>query len=188
MLTPFPPIRRVVTGTDANGHSYIEMDGPSPATTTVAARPGYRNANIWRTNAETDAIADADDILQHQGVLPPGGGSVIRVIDFPPLPQDPAERERQAKATFDTVFPDARHQPDNKRHAGMHITATVDYAIVLQGEITAILDKEETVLRNGDILVQRGTNHAWANRTNAMTRVAFILVDAPQTRAGAGAR
>ena len=59
----------------------------------------------------------------------------------------------------------------------MHKTRSVDYAIVIAGEIVAILDREETVMRAGDILVQRGTNHAWANRSDAPCRIAFILID-----------
>jgi uncharacterized cupin superfamily protein len=77
------------------------------------------------------------------------------------------------------MYRDAKHQPGNRRHPGMHVTATVDYAIVLLGEITAIMETGETVLRAGDVLIQRGTNHAWANRSDTVTRVAFVLIDAP---------
>ena len=62
----------------------------------------------------------------------------------------------------------------------MHVTQTIDYAIVLHGEIVAIMDEDETLMRAGDILIQRGTHHAWANRSGAMARVAFVLVDARQ--------
>jgi uncharacterized cupin superfamily protein len=60
----------------------------------------------------------------------------------------------------------------------MHKTQTVDYALMLQGELVAIMDEEETVLRAGDVLIQRGTNHAWANRSGQPARIAFILIDA----------
>jgi uncharacterized cupin superfamily protein len=60
----------------------------------------------------------------------------------------------------------------------MHRTSTVDYALMLQGELVAIMDKDETVLRAGDVLIQRGTNHAWANRSGKPARIAFVLVDA----------
>jgi uncharacterized cupin superfamily protein len=60
----------------------------------------------------------------------------------------------------------------------MHRTDTIDYAIVLEGEIVAILDKEETVMRAGDVMIQRGTAHAWANRSSNPARIAFMLVDA----------
>ena len=66
---------------------------------------------------------------------------------------------------------------DSGRHAFMHRTETVDYGIVLEGEITLVLDEGETVVRAGDIVVQRGTNHGWANRSGKGCRIAFVLVD-----------
>lgn len=177
-MNKLPPVRRVITSTNAAGHSYIAEDGPSPAILTLPSRPGYQNANLWRTHPGVAAEIGPDDIASHEGVLPPSGGTVFRVIDFPPTPSDPEELRLQHAAVFEAMFPDARHQPSNPRHAGMHITATVDYAIVLQGEITAIMEENETVLRAGDILVQRGTNHAWANMTDRIARVAFVLIDA----------
>ena len=69
-----------------------------------------------------------------------------------------------------------------ERSAGMHTTDTVDYAIVLQGEIWAVMDQDEALLTAGDILIQRGTAHGWENRSDRMARVAFVLVDA--TRGG----
>ena len=54
---------------------------------------------------------------------------------------------------------------------------TVDYAIMLSGELVSILDEDETILRAGDVLIQRGTNHAWANRSGEMARIAFVLID-----------
>ncbi len=175
---PLPAMRRVVSALDPQGRSFIAEDGPPPVQLTAAGRPGYVNANFWRTQGG-GAFTDPDDIVEHQGVLPPKGGTVLRVIDFPPQPKDLEEQRRQHAAVFTGMFGDARHQPENSRHPGMHITATVDYAIVLQGEIVAILDEGETVLRAGDVFIQRGTNHAWANRTGAFTRVAFVLIDAP---------
>ena len=81
-------------------------------------------------------------------------------------------------ATFASLFPDADHTLKPHDHPGMHKTDTIDYAIMLAGEITAILDGEETILRAGDILIQRGTNHAWANRSGKPARMAFVLIDA----------
>jgi quercetin dioxygenase-like cupin family protein len=63
------------------------------------------------------------------------------------------------------------------RHPLMHRTESIDYAIVLSGEITMLLDEGEVLLKAGDILVQVGTNHAWVNRSNAPAVVAFVLVD-----------
>lgn len=177
-MQKLPPVRRVITGANEAGRSYIVDDGPSPAILTVDSRPGYQNANLWRTHPGIAGEVSPDDITEHEGVLPPAGGTVLRVIDFPPTPSDPEELRRQQAIIFETMFRDARHQPDNPRHAGMHVTATVDYALVLRGEITAVMEEGETVLRAGDVLVQRGTNHAWANRTDDIARVAFVLIDA----------
>lgn len=171
------PIRRIVTGHDADGRSCIVEDGPSPAVSLVPERPGYRVTNLWRTSGSPADIEAADSIRDHRGVAPPPGGTVIRIIDIPPESTDPATRKRQAAATFGQLFADAQHHPDSQRHPGMHKTASVDYAIILEGELTAILDRDETVMRAGDVLVQRGTNHAWANRSGKPVRVLFVLID-----------
>jgi hypothetical protein len=177
MSTSLPPVRRIVTGVDANGRSYIAEDGVSPAIHSIEGRAGYRNNNIWRTVGSPAPVAAADSIVEHRGVLPPPGGTVIRVIDIPPEDPDPEVRKRLTEAVFAAQFADARHNSSSTRHPGMHITDTIDYAIVLQGELVAIMDEGETVMRAGDILIQRGTNHAWANRSDSIARIAFILVD-----------
>ena len=180
LIAPLAPARRIVTAINAEGRSHIAEDGPSPARIYNEARPGYCNANIWRTAGSPAHLDAPDDIAQQQGVLPPAGGTVLRVIDFPPQPDDPEEQRRQSEAVFATMFKDAQHHAGSQRHPGMHVTQTIDYAIVLRGEIVAIMDEDETLMRAGDILVQRGTNHAWANRSTEITRVAFVLIDARQ--------
>ena len=171
-----PPIRRIVTGHDDQGRSCIVEDGPSPAIKLVPERPGYRVTNLWRTLGAPADINAFDSIVEHQGVAPPSNGTVIRIIDIPPEAPDANERKRQAAATFGKLFADADHHLDDKRHPGMHITESVDYAVILDGELVAILDKDETVMHMGDVLIQRGTNHAWANRSGKTARVLFVLV------------
>jgi hypothetical protein len=178
MPTSLPPVRRIVTGVDANGRSCIVEDGVSPAMLTMQGREGYRNNNIWRTVGSPARVDAPDTVLEQRGVLPPKGGTVLRVIDIPPEDPDPEAHKRATEAVFRAMFADARHDSSHARHPGMHVTDTIDYAIVLQGELVAILDEGETVLRAGDILIQRGTHHAWANRSGALARIAFILVDA----------
>jgi mannose-6-phosphate isomerase-like protein (cupin superfamily) len=164
-----PPIRRVVTAEDAEGNSRIVEDAPATAIRTVPERSGYRAVNVWRTNA--------DAVEKHQGILPPKGGTILRVIDFPPEPRDEGELKRMLDATFGGIYKDAAHDKRAGKHPGMHRTETVDYAIVLEGEIWAVMDEGETLLRAGDVLIQRGTNHAWANRSSATARIAFVLID-----------
>ena len=78
MSTSLPPVRRIVTGIDANGRSYIAEDGVSPAMHSIEGRAGYRNNNIWRTVGSPAPISAADSVLEHRGVLPPKGGLPIR--------------------------------------------------------------------------------------------------------------
>jgi hypothetical protein len=173
-----PDVRRIVTSIDAQGRSYIASDGPSPAIIRVPERPDYCITNLWRTLGAEASVRAPDSITECTGVLPPSGGTVLRIIDFPPEHADPEERRRRADATFRAAFPDADHRQGNDRHPGMHSTTTIDYAIVLQGEIVAVLDTGDTVMKAGEVLIQRGTSHAWANRSNAIARVAFVLIDA----------
>jgi hypothetical protein len=140
-------------------------------------RGGFRNNDLWRTLSSPAPVNAPDSVLEHKGVLPPSRGTVLRVIDIPPESLDPAVRRQQTAAVFASMFPDAHHDAGHARHPGMHATSTVDYAIVLQGELVAILEDGETVMRAGDILIQRGTNHAWANRSRTMARIAFMLID-----------
>lgn len=172
-----PPVRRVVTGIDAAGRARIVEDAPASAIRTVAARPGYRVTNLWATHGSPAPIGDPDRIAEVSGVLPPGRGTVVRIIDYPPEPHDPAERERMQRAAFAALFPDATHHPTGGPHPGMHETDTVDYAIVIAGEIYAVMDEGETLLKAGDVLIQRGTNHAWSNRSDGYCRIAFVLID-----------
>ena len=171
------PVRRIVTGNDAEGRSSIVEDGLPPAVITVPERPGYVVSNVW-TTAETPADIDRPDAsTAHRGILPPGNGTILRVIEYPPEPETREEFEAMARATFRALYPDVAHNPDAATHAGMHTTETVDYAIILDGEITAVMDDGETVMKAGDILIQRGTNHAWANRSGKPCRIAFVLID-----------
>jgi len=177
MSETLPPIRRIVTEDDARGRSRIVEDAPAAAVRTVAERPGYRSVNLWRTVGMPLPIDAPDDIAQHRGILPPANGTVLRIIDFPPEPADPAERRRRIQATFSDMFSDATHDKREGAHPGMHRTDTIDYAIVLEGEIWAVMDEGEALMRAGDVLVQRGTNHAWANRSQKTARIAFVLMD-----------
>ena len=176
MSESLPSIRRIVTGDDAKGRSRVVEDAPAAAVRTVPERPGYRAVNLWRTTQTPASINDPDSISNHEGILPPKQGTILRIIDFPPEPADPAERDRRIRATFGGIFHDAQH--DGRKHPGMHLTHTVDYAILLEGEIWAVMDEGETLMRAGDVLIQRGTNHAWANRSNKTARIAFVLIDA----------
>jgi len=169
------PIRRIVTGHDAQGRSIIVSDGPSPHTLTLPGRDDFGLTNLWVTDrSPADNAGNADAAARPVVLEPPPGGSIFRIVEFPP--DRPGAFDRQA--AFDAMG--AAHAMDASaaRHPGMHRTQTVDYAIVLSGEIWALMDDGETLMRAGDVLVQRGTNHAWSNRSGQPCLVAFILLSA----------
>jgi hypothetical protein len=170
------PIRRVVTGHNARGKSVIATDGPSPHILTIPGQPTFGMTNLWVTEASPADNAGTADAAARPVVLePPAGGTIFRVVQFPP---DRTLAAFDRTAAFESMGAGHAMDRDASRHPGMHKTATVDYAIVLRGEIWALMDEGETLLRAGDVLVQRGTNHAWSNRSADPCLVAFILVSA----------
>ena len=172
-------IRRVVTGHDAQGRSVFISDGPPPQVRQRAAGSS-RVSELWET-AETPADnSGAKDPTQHAYRLPPpANGSVFRVISYPPDSERLASLEAERASSHDDGSGRAGAlDRSNARHPGFHKTASIDYAIILSGEIWALMEEGETLLRQGDVLVQRGTNHAWSNRSNAPCVVAFVLIGA----------
>jgi quercetin dioxygenase-like cupin family protein len=169
-------IRRIVTGHDARGRSIFVSDAPSPHVLTIGGRTDFALTNLWVTDAMPARNTGHADAADRPVVLePPKNGTIFRVVEFPPEKTGGAFDRQQA---FSTMGADHAMDPDASRHPGMHKTDTVDYAIVLSGEIWALMDEGETLMKAGDCLVQRGTNHAWANRSDAPCLVAFILVSA----------
>ena len=112
-------------------------------------------------------------------LAPPEGGTRIRVIDFPP--EGEAIRRLTAAGAAEKFSEmggqEAARPATDAPHPLMHRTQTLDYGIVLEGELTLVVDRGETTARAGDIIIQRGTNHAWANRSDKNCRVAFVLID-----------
>ncbi len=169
-------IRRVVTGHSAQGKSIIVSDAASPHVMTMPGNPSFGMTNLWITDATPADNTGTKDAADRPIVLePPAGGSIFRVVEFPP---DRTLASFDRDAAFAAMGAGHAMDKDASRHPGMHRTATVDYAIVLSGEIWALMDEGETLLRTGDVLVQRGTNHAWSNRSDAPCQVAFILIAA----------
>lgn len=175
------PVRRIVTGHDTAGRAIIQEDGPVPRVQRVGGERGPLFFEVWHTRATPAPIDRASGEPPEAGVLlvPPRSGTRIRVLDVPPEDASLATLSREeASAHFAEVgAAAASHGGAGSRHAFMHRTQTVDYGIVLEGEITLILDEGETVARAGDIVIQRGTNHGWANRSDRNCRIAFVLID-----------
>jgi len=176
------PFRRIVTGHDAQGQAVIQEEGPPPRLQRIGGDMGPIFYEVWNTR-ETPARIDRASGEPHEGgimLAPPKNGTRIRVLDIPP--EDPSVGSispEEARAHFEEVGAAgaSSHTGAASRHAFMHRTETVDYGIVLEGEITLVLDVGETVVRAGDIVIQRGTNHGWANRSGRNCRIAFILID-----------
>ena len=170
-------LRRVVTGIDASGKSYIAIDGP-PAN--IREGGGRGSAEFWATDATpADNAAPGDAAERPPRLEPPAGGSVIRYIMVPPEDKalSLAELEAQSAARF-AAMGAAHCRVDTSRHPSMHTTRTVDYIIVLSGRITLLLDKGEVELKAFEVVVQRGTNHGWVNRGTEPAVMAAVLIDA----------
>ena len=173
-----PDIRRIVTGDDVKGRSHIVEDAAATSIRSVPELPGYRAVNVWRTTETPARIGAQDSTAEQRGILPPKGGTILRIIDFPPEPSDKEALRQMLDSTFGGIYRDAHHDRRPGVHPGMHRTETLDYAIVLEGEIYAVMDEGETLMRAGDVLIQRGSNHAWANRSGRTARIAFVLIAA----------
>lgn len=169
-------VRRVVTGHDGSGKSKILMDGLAPNVKEMESMPGLALTDLWETTAAPASnTGDADAVSRPVHLEPPNKGTILRIVEFPP---DSAWRDNaDARAAFGSIG--AGHAKDkNSADPMMHKTSTVDYIIVLKGEIWAIMDNGETLLKTGDILVQRGTNHSWSVRGTEPCIVAAVLVSA----------
>ena len=167
-------VRRVVTGLTPEGRSTIVMDGPAPQVS-QGADPEGGSTVLWVTRSAPASNAGNEEAAPAgvRNPVPPAdkGGSIFRIVDFLP-----SSRVTPAPAS---ALSGVHHTDDRSaRHPGFHMTDTIDYALVLEGEVYAILDEAETLLKAGDVLIQRGTYHAWDNRSDKVCRIAFILIDA----------
>ena len=169
-------IRRVVTGHDKSGKSVFVMDGKAPNVLEMASMPGVALTDLWRTGTSPASNAGNADAATGRIVLePPAEGTILRIVEFPP--DSRWRKSADARKAFASIG--AGGAPDHaSADAMMHATSTVDYIIVLKGEIWAILDKGEKRLKQGDILIQRGTNHSWSVRTQGPCLIAAVLVGA----------
>jgi len=173
--------RRIVTGHDDAGNAVILSAAPPTRVQQVGGPYGPTFFEVWHT-CETPALIDRQSGEPAESGLtlaPPRGGTRIRVIDFPP--EGEAIRALTTTAAAEKFSEMGGAEASQARagapHPLMHRTQTVDYGIVLEGELTLVVDRGEITVHAGDIVIQRGTNHAWANRSGSNCRVAFILID-----------
>ena len=173
-------VRRIVV-IDEQDKSRAIADGPSPDVRTDPARPGFASTRIWVTERTPARIKGVRETLHLPHTLePPPGGSVCRIVTFPP---EAVYRSRvgakEVRAYFAALgSPGASTYSPQAPHPYMQKTRTLDFCLVIEGEITLVLDTEEVQLKAGDTVVQRGTNHVWSNRSDRPCIVAFSSHDA----------
>jgi mannose-6-phosphate isomerase-like protein (cupin superfamily) len=174
------PFRRIVTGHDNDRKAIIVEDSSNLRILKVGADNPVISYEIWSTR-ETPAQVSrsmSEPIEEAVKLSPPDNGTRIRVIDVPPEEEGGAMSAEAAAEHFARIgASDAISRAENKPHPFMHRTRSVDYGIVLEGEIVLIVDKGETTVRAGDVVVQCGTNHSWASRSGKVCRMAFVLID-----------
>ena len=169
--------RRVVTGHDENGVATVISDEEASCILSRPNRPGVTLTNLWMNDKTPAAMELHDDPVTGPLILhPPQNGSVFRIVQF-----DPEDPEVLAKLDGKSAFAEmgaGANIVENARHPFMHRTDSLDYTVVLSGEIYMMMDEDEYLLKAGDTVVQQGTNHAWSNRGTEPCLIAFILVDA----------
>ena len=174
-------IRRVVTGHDASGKAVVLSDGPVPTVHINPIRPGQLSFEVWKTHAMPVPIdaAEPEPTAGARSLQPPPHGTLFRISVVPPeseetrklTPEQARELFRKSGAGEASTF------GSGGRHPMMHRTETVDYAVVLEGEITLLLDEGDVQLKAGDVVIQRGTSHAWSNRSGKNVKMLYVLID-----------
>lgn len=169
-------VRRLVTGHDSNGKSKFLMDGEAASVLVIETMGNLTVTDLWEVfDAPADNSGEADNADRTVHLEPNERGSIFRIVDFPP--DSLWKTGADGAAAFAQMG--AGHAVDtSSADPAMHKTDTVDYALVLDGEIWAVMDTDERLMKAGDALVQRGTNHAWANKTASNCRVMFVLCGA----------
>lgn len=169
-------LRRVVTTVDSHGKAIVLFDGENPHKEVRPLRGNVSRALWATTGAPAQMQGDIDRAAGVKMTSPVNGGTVFRIIDYPPT------KPEQENIDVNARMHELKEEPPIKglppRHPFMHRTRSVDYAIVLSGEIDMLLDDSKVHLKAGDVLIQQGTNHAWVNRGTEICRIAFVLVDA----------
>lgn len=172
------PVRRVVTG-HRSGRSAVLFDGQG--SNVKQREAGNASTLLWVTDeCPVDVSQPGDRAEREVGVSPPRGGSIFRIVEFPP---DSGRTLDHATVLRDFGIGDDVVRGYPPRHPHIHRTRTLDYVVVLEGEIHLMLDDSEVRLQAGDVVVQQGTNHAWFNRGSVPCRLAMVFIDAEEPAA-----
>jgi mannose-6-phosphate isomerase-like protein (cupin superfamily) len=171
-----PEVRRVVTKIDSSGKAVAMFDGQVQLTSFRSPNPA---SEMWVTeNSPPDFSWTADRAKTKVGLVPPKNGTIFRIVDF--VPTTPKIESMDINTMMKVVGDHAPAKGLPPRHPMMHRTRSVDYAIIMSGEIDMLMDEGEVHLKAGDVVVQQATNHAWVNRSGKPCRVAFILMDSQE--------
>jgi quercetin dioxygenase-like cupin family protein len=174
-------IRRVVTGHDASGKAVVLEDGLAPAVRSNPKRPGHVSTDLWKTSESPVIVRreEPDPTAGPKQIHPPPRGTVFRISEIAPETEAIRNMDSsQAKEVFKAMGNESASTfGQNQRHPFMHRTETIDYAVVLEGEIVMLLDDEDVHLKAGDVVIQRGTNHAWSNRSDKPAKMLYVLID-----------
>ena len=169
--------RRIVTGHDNNGVATVIRDDIATCILQRPNRPGVTLTNLWQHDKTPAAMELHDDPVDGPLILhPPKNGAVFRIVQF-----DPEDPDVLANLDGRTAFAEmgaASNIVEGARHPFMHRTDSLDYSIVLSGEIYMMMDEDEFKLTAGDVVIQQGTNHAWSNRGTEPCLIMFVLNDA----------
>ena len=175
-----PPIHRVVTGHDDEGRAIVVSDGALPSVSRLSSIPGTVFHEVWSTQGMPVVLGNTPDPTLGALMLPPPKhGTRMRFVDIPPDTEDFLKHgAARMKDAFNAIGDgSASTVRPGSPHPLMHRTESIDYGILISGEIVLVLDTEEVVLKPGSVVIQRGTNHAWANRTSETARMLFVLID-----------
>ena len=173
---PAPEIRRIVTKLDPSGKAAVMID---ERTRLTSSRLPTLVANLWVTDKSLPDFTSTEDRGKTKtGIQPPKSGTVFRVVEF--APESAGGHPTDPNFMMKMVGADAPAKGLPPRHPLMHRTRTLDYAIVLSGEIDMLLDEGEVHVKAGDVVVQQATNHAWVNRSQEPCRIAFVLIDSQE--------
>ena len=169
-------MRRIVTGHNQEGRSIITIDGP-PARSIGEDVGGL--FELWNTDGNIIDTKDNLDRADQDIILsPPTGGTKFRYFQINPTPEGiPMEIMQEIAADAFEKIGAGHHRVDTSKHPAMHKTETIDYIILLKGDVTLILDEDEVTLKPHDVVVQRGTNHAWVNNGNEPALLIAVLID-----------
>ena len=169
-------MRRIVTGHNENGRSIITIDGP-PARSIGEDVGGL--FELWNTDGNIIDTKDNLDRADQDIILsPPTGGTKFRYFQINPTPEGiPMEIMQEIAADAFEKIGAGHHRVNTSKHPAMHKTETIDYIILLKGDVTLILDEDEVTLKPHDVVVQRGTNHAWVNNGDEPALLIAVLID-----------